>query len=447
MAANLYPIYTQTLSTTAASITFNNIPQNFTDLKIMHSVRDNTTPAAQYHSNNIYLRLNGDSSSLYSATIFYSSSSAVSTARNIAGNAAIYIGTVLNANGVANSFGSGEVYITGYSSGKFKQVLGETSNVSNVTTLDGAYQVSTTGLYRSTNPITSISLVPVSGSFVANSTFTLYGILKPGNAPKATGGQITSDDKYWYHTFKTTGASTFIPNQDLGGECLVIAGGGSGGYGGPGGGGAGGVLAGVGTFLRGNSYTVTVGAGGTFPAVGNTIGNSGQNSSISGNGFRTITAIGGGGGGAPTAVAGLNGGSGGGSGEAQPTTYGLGTYGQGYDGNVNNGGGGGAGGPGARGYGQNAGAARTGVGGIGTSAYTFWGIATGTGQNVSTLFYYAGGGAGYGSAAGGAIVYPVAGGLGGGGVTNVSGTANTGGGGGADGGSGGSGVVIVRYPL
>ena len=375
----------------------------------------------------------------------YSSTSAVSVTRNVAGNAAIYIGTILNTNGVANSFGVGEVYITGYSSGKFKQTIGETSNISNITTLDGAYQTLTAGLSRSTNPITSISLIPGSGSFVANSTFTLYGILKPGNRPKAVGGEITYDDKYWYHTFKTTGASTFIPNQDLGGECLVIAGGGSGGYGSPGGGGAGGVLAGVGTFLRGNSYTVTVGAGGIFPANPNTIGNSGQNSSISGNGFQTITAIGGGAGGIG-AGSGVNGGSGGGSGEAQPTTFGFGTYGQGYDGNTNNGGGGGAGGPGARGYGQNAGAARTGVGGIGTSAYTFWGITTGTGQNVSNLVYYAGGGAGYGSAAGGAIVFPVAGGLGGGGQTQASGTANTGGGGGADGGSGGSGVVIIRYP-
>ena len=72
-------------------------------------------------------------------------------------------------------------------------------------------------------------------------------------------------------------------------------------------------------------------------------------------------------------------------------------------------------------------AARTGVGGIGTSAYTIWGIATGTGQSSSNLVFYAGGGAGYGSAVGGGIVFPVAGGLGGGGQTQASGTANTGG--------------------
>jgi hypothetical protein len=443
MAENMYAIYRQTLSTTTGSITFNNIPQNFTDLKIMHSVRDNTTPASQYHSNNIYLRLNGDSSSLYSGTIFYSSSSAVSTARNIAGNSYIYVGTVLNANGVANSFGSGEVYITGYSSGKFKQVLGETSNVSNISTLDGAYQVSTTGLYRSRNPITSISLIPGSGSFVANSTFTLYGILKPGNAPKATGGQITSDDKYWYHAFKSVGSSNFIPNQDLSVEVLCVGGGGGGGNGFGAGGGGGGVVYGTTPVLKaGVSYSATVGAGAVAQTLNNSLGNLGASSSFG----SFVSALGGGGGGSVGGAGrnGASGGGGGGSGSSAVWPQGSGVYGQGF-----NGGTGistsGAGGGGAGGASTSPTTTLGGNGGNGTAAFTNFGIATGTGVLVASAgylySYYSAGAPGNGTGGMGAL------GIGGPAI-EINAPDNTGASSSGDNAkAGGSGVVIVRYPL
>jgi hypothetical protein len=443
MTASIVPIQRYTVTSSGLNtFTFSNIPQGFNDLKIYLSARHNVGGVTAV----FLLRFNGDSgSSSYSQTWTRNIGSA-NTFRSATANAlpGIYsAGTSVT----ASNFAGSTVYIPNYSiSGKNKQVLMESTIESNATTYDSTCYRNG-GQWYKTEPITSISVILDSaGTLDVGSTITLYGVGTTRNRPKASGGAITTDGSYWYHTFRTTGTSTFIPNEDIAGQCLLVAGGGSGGYGSPGGGGAGGVLTGVGTFLRGNSYTITVGAGGTFPTVPNTIGNSGQNSSISGNGINTITARGGGAGGIGGG-AGLNGSSGGGSGENQPTTFGFGTYGQGFDGAPNNGGGGGAGGAGARGYGQNSGAARTGLGGVGTLAHTLWGIATGTGQNVSGLFYYGGGGAGYGSAVGGGIVFPVAGGLGGGGQTQVSGTANTGGGGGADGGAGGSGVVIIRYSV
>ena len=44
---------------------------------------------------------------------------------------------------------------------------------------------------------------------------------------KATGGTVTSDSTYWYHTFTSNG--TFVPNQSLSVEYLIVAGGGGGG--------------------------------------------------------------------------------------------------------------------------------------------------------------------------------------------------------------------------
>jgi hypothetical protein len=149
------------------------------------------------------------------------------------------------------------------------------------------------------------------------------------------------------------------------------------------------LLAGYTTLTPGTTYTISVGAGGSASAStgsNSSTGSAGTNSTISGLGFTTITAVGGGTGAAFYTNAATTGGSGGGG------NYffvpGSATSGQGYaggaGGNVSTGyyiggGGGGAGGAG--------GAASTtpGVGGIGATSSI-------TGSSV----YYAGGGGGGG---------------------------------------------------
>ena len=235
-------------------------------------------------------------------------------------------------------------------------------------------------------------------------------------------------------------------------EVLVVAGGGGGGghaasdKGGAGGGAGGLVYNSCYQVIPGNTYSVTVGAGGSAGTAGGGNGGTGSNSI-----FDLITAYGGGGGyggvgGGP--YNGLSGGSGGGAMSAGSIggVGGAGTAGQGWKGGdstgLNNGcGGGGAGGPGGNNTGSTGG-----IGGVGL-AYNISGTTT----------YYAGGGGGaaYSGTAG-------AGGLGGGGAgqqnaNGTSGTASTGGGGGGGGGgassttytggAGGSGVVIIRYNL
>jgi hypothetical protein len=222
-------------------------------------------------------------------------------------------------------------------------------------------------------------------------------------------------------------------------DYLVIAGGGSGAnafpgsYWGNGAGGAGGYVSGSYTARSPFNYIITVGAGGTPPAV-NTGGN-GTLSSIS-SGLE-VSATGGGGGG-------LNGGSGGGS--HYIFAVGTGIAGQGFDGangpgDAQMGGGGGAGQAGATG-------ATTAKGGDGLT----W---------LDGVTRAGGGGGSRWINAGGAL--SGAGGAGGGGrgansnttpaYVAENGTINTGSGGGvgfavsgyALAGSGGSGIVILRY--
>jgi hypothetical protein len=266
------------------------------------------------------------------------------------------------------------------------------------------------------------------------------------NASRNASGQT-----YIYMAFKENpGTPAAIPAGEVA-YLVVAAGGGAGGVGG--GGGAGGLRTSYGNYTGGGigaesnitlsaqTYTITIGAGGTASATGGAFNNDGNTGSNGTNSvFGTITSLGGGGGTGGNNQA-LNGGSGGGA-RFLANGYGQGQYGQGYDGATGDigGGGGGAGGAGL------------------SSTAGSCGANGGPGLNVpitGTTTYYAGGGAGGVSFASGCSA--TSGGIGGGGDAGANaGTANTGGGGGGGswtnnanfttqgGGNGGSGVVILR---
>ena len=429
-----------------SSIDFTNIPQTYTDLLIKVSAR--TSSGVDL----IYIRPNGSTSNLTYRALYGqgTSTGSVSASNGLIG----WIDAVGDSGSV---FGNLECYISNYTSSNFKQISTHSVSENNGATAENA-AVAT--LWSSTSAITSINLFPDSGTFVQYTTATLYGITSAGYGAKATGGIITSDANYYYHTFLASG--TFTPLSNLTGDYLVVAGGGGSGKDYSGGGGAGGLRCTVtatggggalelpASFTNGTAYTITVGAGG---AGGNTIpGNNGSNSSISGSGFTTITSTGGGYGATLTNSPG-NGGSGGGAATTSASQNGgTGTANQGYAGGTGygttnffrTGGGGGAGAVGGNGNSSNS---------IGISGNGGNGVAT---IISGTSIYYAGGGGG-----GGYTPYAVAagtGGLGGGGNgtavdagIGTAGTANTGGGAGGSGGnngfgaSGGSGIVIIRY--
>lgn len=222
---------------------------------------------------------------------------------------------------------------------------------------------------------------------------------------------------------------------------LVVAGGGSGGRAYGGGGGAGGVLYDPRHAVTpGQTYPITVGAGGAALS-GDGVGNDGGNSV-----FDDMTAVGGGGGGGGSHFEGHNGGSGGGS-FAAAGAAGTGIPGQGNDGSqgYTGGAGGGAGGPGR---GLSSGSVGFSVGGGGLDFSDVFG----TSYGESGFFGGGGGGAATATAYG-------PGGKGGGGNGSVEGgaaatsaTANTGGGGGgtnlaSNSGGGGSGIVLIGYPV
>lgn len=428
-----------TVGSTPSLIQLTSIPQTYTDLMVTFSLRTN---------NNAFLGIyfNGSTSGYTSRQLMGNGTSASSFSRTD------YYANDTNHPGLtANTFGNGTLYIPNYAGSTNKSFSVDHIQEANQS---DAKQTLDAGLWSNTAAITSITFDNyIGGTFVQNSTVTLYGISKvpaAGIQPKATGGDVYQTGSYTYHVFKSSGTFTptvAIPNAEM----LVIAGGGGGGANGSGGGGggAGGLLV-TGFTNISSSQTVTVGAGGTA-AYDNTVGANGGNSSVG----SLATAVGGGRGGQGQ-QAGVAGGSGGGAGGFTSLSGGSATSGQGYAGGNGPGASGlnytgsGGGGAGAVGVNSNTG---TGDGGAGLNTYSAWAYATGSGSNG---YYAGGGGGGDEEEAGGPG--PGSGGVGGGGQgqkRNVrqatSGSTNTGSGGGGGGGtypqagSGGSGIVIIRY--
>jgi hypothetical protein len=435
-------IQTQTVTTAGPSITFSSIPQNFTDVLVLFSLRSDRNDTAA----DVSLSLNGSTTNFTSRDLI---SVAAGDVRSYS-YTSNYLGPTNAAQNTSNTFGNSRLYIANYSGSTNKSWSLETVTENNASL---NFMSLMAGLWSNTAAITSLTLGNGSFNFVAGSTVSLYGIGGAGDgykAPKATGGVISYSGNYIIHSFFASG--TFTPTANLTDvEYLVVAGGAGGGGRRAGGGGAGGYRSSVVgaasgggasaesrlSLTSGTAYTVTVGAGGAAGPDA-TRGSDGGNSV-----FGSITSTGGGGGGAYDGVlTGRPGGSGGGGArnDSGVSDGGAGTTNEGFRGGKgilfgnSGGGGGGAGQIGPDSPDVSIGAA----GGNGVSSSI-------TGSSVTRA-----GGGGGGSVTGGA------GGTGGGsaGGSNAVGSAATansgsgGGGGGAGsfaGGNGGSGIVVVRY--
>jgi hypothetical protein len=425
------------LNASAASVTFSNIPQTgYTDLKVVISARASNASAA----NSLRLAINSITSG-YSVRGLRGDGSAASSFTD---SGATFFAGVINADsGTASTFSNIELYIPNYAGSNNKSLSVDSVRENNTTAAD-AYLLA--GLLSNTAAITSLTFTcETTANFLANSTFSLYGLAAlgttPAIAPKASGGNIIDfDGTYWIHTFLSSG--TFTPQTGLTCDYLVIAGGGGAGRGTAGGGGAGGYQAGSSFAVASTTpIAVTVGAGGAAQTTADTPGNAGSNSV-----FSSVTANGGGRGGSYLGATGGNGGSGGGAGNDDVNNNiqgGTGSQGFNGGGSVSNSyyAGGGGGGSSAAGGSPTSSASAGGAGGAGTaSSISGTSVTRAGGGGGSTVFGSAGGAGG-------------SGGGGAGGKNPASGTAatiNTGSGGGAGhgaggGGAGGSGIVIIRY--
>lgn len=172
MALVMTPIYTQTVGAGGASgVTFNNIPQIYTDLKLFLSVRDSAS-AVQWGFN---LFFNNNLGAIYSTTLLRGNGSSASSLR-FSSQTTTLIFDVPGSQATANTFSNTEIYIPNYTSSNFKSVLAdsvmENNNASSFMGLNAC-------LAQTTSAITRLD-VTAAGSWIQHSTVSLYGIIRSG---------------------------------------------------------------------------------------------------------------------------------------------------------------------------------------------------------------------------------------------------------------------------
>jgi hypothetical protein len=154
------PISTQTLAATAASVTFSSIPQTYTDLVMTVTTISSTT-------NYPYVVLNSDTGTNYSKTWITGTGATVASSRDA--NTAISYITANSASITSSSFIS-IVHFMSYSNTITNKTFLSRSNSAG-SGVD--FQVN---MWRNTSAITSIQILPNTGTWSSGSTFTLYGI-------------------------------------------------------------------------------------------------------------------------------------------------------------------------------------------------------------------------------------------------------------------------------
>ena len=153
-----------TLASSAATINFTNIPQNYTDLKIVSSARTDRASVVD----DIAISFNGSTASFTGRELYSDGASAVSITTARAASIAA------GANATASTFGNSEIYIPNYTGSTNKSFSVDGVQETNATT---AYAAFIAGLWSNTTAITSASLSPLTGpNFVQYSTATLYGV-------------------------------------------------------------------------------------------------------------------------------------------------------------------------------------------------------------------------------------------------------------------------------
>jgi hypothetical protein len=170
MANTFTLIEARTLSSSQTTVAFTSIPQTYSDLQMVFSLRNST--GADW-AGNAYLTFNGATSRYYELLLYKAGTSLGSTAKN---NADPYLNwAALSQGGGTSTWASGQFYIPNYTNSNAKSISTDYVSEDNSTS---PWMMLNSGLWNPTTnaPITSMSFTANAGQFVANSTFYLYGI-------------------------------------------------------------------------------------------------------------------------------------------------------------------------------------------------------------------------------------------------------------------------------
>jgi hypothetical protein len=154
-----------TLGSATSTVSITAIPDGFTDLLLLCSIRTNRTGASGF----IRPFINSSTSNQTVRRLFGNGSSASSTTET---NNWGFI--VPSANNTANTFGNTSIYMPNYRSSANKSFSIDSVEENNAT---ASNQVITAGIWTDTNAITSIQIVDPDSTMAIGSSFSLFGIL------------------------------------------------------------------------------------------------------------------------------------------------------------------------------------------------------------------------------------------------------------------------------
>lgn len=166
MPLQLFKIESVEVSTPILSVTFNNIPQSYTDLIIVSSAR---TDRNVFNIDGIKAEFNGVTTG-YSVKWIQGDGSSIPSITE----AFFAAGWTTQSQNTVNAFGNSLCYISNYTSNKNK--LGSTDAAGESMGTSLLYIANS--IWLNTSAITSIALSSSTGNLLQpSSTFTLYGIL------------------------------------------------------------------------------------------------------------------------------------------------------------------------------------------------------------------------------------------------------------------------------
>lgn len=156
----------------AASINFNSIPQTYTDLFLVQSLRI----VGGYGGGSV--RFNSNSGSIYTVRRLTGDGSFNTSSQAFTNQTSFVAPSPTGGGETANTFNNATIYIPNY-----------TGSTNKVVSFDGVIETDSNvvimgisaGTWANTSAITSISLIPTFGgsdTYVQHSTASLYGILK-----------------------------------------------------------------------------------------------------------------------------------------------------------------------------------------------------------------------------------------------------------------------------
>ena len=160
--ATYEPIATQTLASTASSITFSSIAASWTDLRLVIV----PTSAAV---GDIRIQFNGDTGTNYSTTILNGTGAGATSGSFINATYCYLTYTAAGTTTIPHLYTSD---IFSYAGSTYKTLLNTISEDNN----GSGDVIRSVSLWRSTAAITSLSII--GGTYAIGTTATLYGILK-----------------------------------------------------------------------------------------------------------------------------------------------------------------------------------------------------------------------------------------------------------------------------